>query len=57
MDALMQAAGLPFTWAPAGPQAVPRIAMDCTRLAALVPPVPQAETAAGVAAEWLGARG
>lgn len=56
MDNLMRAAGLPFAWTPAGPQAVARIAMDCTRLAALVPPVAQAETAAGVAAEWLGAR-
>ena len=52
----MRAAGLPFDWAQAGPQAVARIAMDCTRLAALVPPVPEAETAAGLAAEWLEAR-
>lgn len=56
MDDLMRAAGLPFDWAQAGPQAVARIAMDCTRLAALVPPVPEAETAAGLAAEWLEAR-
>jgi len=55
MADLMTAAGLPFAWQPAGPQAVPCIAMACTRLAALVPPVPQAETPAGVAAEWRGA--
>lgn len=53
MADLMTAAGLPFGWQDAGPQAVPCIAMDCTRLAALLPPVPKAETAAGVAAEWL----
>lgn len=55
MADLMEAAGLPFAWQPAAPPAVPCIAMDCTRLAALVPPVPMAETAAGVAAEWRGA--
>lgn len=54
MADLMTAAGLPFAWQPAGPHAVPCIAMDCTRLAALVPPVPLAETASGVAAEWRG---
>lgn len=56
MADLMQAARQPFDWQPAGPLAVPCIAMDCTRLAALVPPVPQAETARGVAAEWRGAQ-
>lgn len=57
MADLMQAAGLGFAWTTAGAAAVPRIAMNCARLAALVPPVPQAETAAGVAAEWRAAAG
>jgi nucleoside-diphosphate-sugar epimerase len=52
MADLMQAAGLPFVWTEAGPNAIQRIAMDCRALAALVPPVADAETAAGVAAEW-----
>jgi len=56
MAEVLQAAGLPFGWKPAGPGALPCVAMDCTRLAALVPPDPQAETAAGVAAEWRGGR-
>lgn len=55
MADLLAAAGVGFDWQPAGPQAVQHVAMDCTRLAALVPPVPEAETAAGLAAEWKGA--
>lgn len=53
MADILTAAALPFDWRPAGPQAVQRVAMDCTRLAALVPSGPQHETAAGLAAEWL----
>ena len=52
MADILTAAGLPFDWQPAGPQAVQRVAMDCTRLAGLVPPRPEQETAAALAAEW-----
>jgi len=55
MADLLAAAGVGFDWQPAGPQAVQHVAMDCARLARLVPPVPEAETAAGLAADWKGA--
>jgi len=56
MADLLSAAAIPFEWTQAGPAALQRVTMDCTRLAALVPPAPQFETVAALAADWAGAR-
>jgi nucleoside-diphosphate-sugar epimerase len=56
MSDLLDAAAIPFEWTVAGPSAWQRVTMDCTRLAALVPPMLQEETPAALAADWRKAR-
>lgn len=53
MADLLSAAGLPFDWRPAPETALEEAAMDCSLLASLVPPRPDVETAAALAADWL----
>ncbi|MCC6002582.1 MAG: NAD-dependent epimerase/dehydratase family protein [Pararhodobacter sp.] len=56
MDALADAAGLPWEWRPAPPQAVARLTLDCDALAALVPFDDSEGTATGIVAQWMTCR-
>ena len=53
MADLLQAAQIGFDWAEAMPTALQRVAMDCSALAALIPPHPALETAEALAKDWL----
>lgn len=53
MEDLLQGAGIPFDWQAAPAGALARATVDCGRLGTILPADPVAESAAGLAAEWL----
>ncbi len=52
MDALARAAGLDWTWRPAPPQAIARLTLNCSALAARVAFDDSDSSAAGIVAQW-----
>lgn len=52
MEAIMEAAGVPWTWVPAPATAVQDLVLDCSALARIVPFAPAESRPAALVAEW-----